>query len=124
MDLVGDFLSDSKEAPETIEDARQLLVQTFAEIKQIDGILARHARRWEMGRLALVDRNILRLAVRELQAGRTPMKVVIAEALKLAQEFSTAESPRFVNGVIDAVARELLGGSAEPPGETDKTEAS
>jgi len=75
----------------------------------IDDLLVRHARHWELSRLALVDRNILRLGVCELRRGRTPLKVVISEALRLAQEFSTAESPRFVNGVLDAVAKEIAG---------------
>ena len=66
----------------------------------------------------MVDRNILRMAVSELRDGSTPFKVVIAEALKLAHEFSTSESPRFINGVLDAVAGEVLGGAppaADPP---------
>ncbi len=72
-----------------------------------DCILQRHARHWEIKRLAMVDRNILRLAVYEMYSGRTPPKVVIAESLRLAQEFSTAESPAFVNGILDAIYREM-----------------
>ena len=73
-----------------------------------DAILGRYAINWELPRLALVDRNILRLAVAEMRRRRTPYKGAITEAIKLAQEFSTAESPRFVNGVLDAVAREIV----------------
>jgi len=87
IDGVDAFLDDSRETGQTIL----------------------HARHWELSRLALVDRNILRLGVCELRRGRTPLKVVISEALRLAQEFSTAESPRFVNGVLDAVAKEIAG---------------
>ncbi len=83
------------------------MVETFDDLETIDEILARHARHWELTRLAMVDRNILRIATSELKTGSVPFKVVISEALRLAQEFSTAESPRFVNGVLDAVAREL-----------------
>ncbi len=57
--------------------------------------------------MSLVDRNILRLALWELRAGRTRKKVVMAEAIRLAKEFATAESARFVNGVLDAAARRL-----------------
>ena len=57
--------------------------------------------------MALVDRSILRLAVHELRHQTAPPAVIISEAVKLAQEFSTADSPRFVNGVLDAVAKDL-----------------
>ena len=68
-----------------------------------------------------MDRNILRLATYELRFDKAPPKVVITEALRLAREFSTAESPRFVNGILDAVVRELQAGqdaeesNTEPP---------
>ena len=104
---VDHFIQDSKESPETIDAARKLLAGVCEDLPRIDEILARHARHWELSRLALVDRNILRLATWELRSGKTPHKVAIAEALRLAQEFSTIESPRFINGVLDAVAREL-----------------
>ena len=106
-EMVRSFLDDSDESPATLAAAHRMLQETFEQRDQLDAMLARHARHWEMGRLALVDRNILRLACGELWGGQTPVKVIISEALRLAQEFSTAESPRFVNGVLDAVAKEL-----------------
>ena len=106
-DLVGAFLDDSQESPQTPAAARELLAAAWADRPAIDELLARHARNWELSRLALVDRNIHRLAACELRAARTPHRIVISEALKLAQEFSTSESPRFVNGVLDAVARQI-----------------
>ena len=106
-ELVEAFLADSEEPPETIAAARELLAAAWAGRPACDEFLARHARNWELSRLALVDRNILRLAACELRAGKTATKIVISEALKLAQEFSTSESPRFVNGVLDAVARQI-----------------
>ena len=106
-DLVEQFLAESEETPTTVETARRLVDGAWAQKAQIDELLARHARRWDLSRLALVDRNILRLSVQELRIGKTPFKVVISEALRLAQEFSTAESPRFINGVLDAIMREL-----------------
>lgn len=91
-----------------VDAALKMLRTAFDDRAASDELLARHARRWDLPRLALVDRNILRLAVHELRAETAPPKVVISEALRLAREFSTAESPRFVNGVLDAVARELF----------------
>lgn len=121
---VDEFIADSRQAPETIRAARGLLSGTDADRDECDRLLARHARNWSLQRLALVDRNILRLAVHELRSAAAPFKVVISEALKLAQEFSTGESPRFVNGVLDAVAAELFGGEAAgPAGQTPQDEA-
>ena len=71
--------------------------------------------------MARVDRNILRLAVGELQnVPETPVKVVINEAVELAKRFGTAESPAFVNGVLDRVAHGLGRQDApeEPKGES------
>lgn len=118
LPAVGQFIDDSDEPPETLQAARELLRSAFDDRAQCDQLLARHARHWDLGRLALIDRNILRLAVHELLQGQTPFKVVIAEALKIAQEFSTAESPRFVNGVLDAVAREIHKDISPAPEET------
>ncbi len=110
------FLRDSRESTLLIDDAIHRLRRAFDARPDSDAILTRHARRWELPRLALVDRNILRLAVQELVEGKTPYKVVISESLHLARAFSTSESPRFINGILDAVARECngKGGPAEP----------
>lgn len=113
-DMVELFLRDSKEPPGTVQAARGMIARTRDRLAGIDEILARHAKNWELERLAMVDRNILRLATRELLDGSVPHKVVIAEALRLAEEFSTLESPRFVNGVLDAVSRELVPADGRP----------
>jgi N utilization substance protein B len=109
MDLAVEFINDSRENHDTLRAARKLLTDCWHSRAQIDEILARHARHWDLHRLALVDRNVLRLAGHELLEGKAPPKVVIAEAVHLVKEFSSAESPRFVNGVLDAVAREIHG---------------
>ena len=113
MDLVYLFIEDSRETPQTIAAARQMVAGAFARRDHCDEFLVRHARHWELGRLALVDRNILRLATGELLDGATPFRVVISEAIRLAKVFSTGESPRFVNGVLDAVAREIRSSGAD-----------
>jgi len=106
-DLVAGFVDDSSESPETIAQAHRLIERAWQDRLVCDDLLARHARHWELPRLALVDRNILRLATSELRGRTAPPKAVITEALALAREFSSAESPRFVNGVLDAIAKEL-----------------
>ena len=112
-DLVALFIDDSREDPRTISAAHALLNASIDDRDASDELLARHARNWDLPRLALVDRNILRLACHELREGGTPYRIVISEALKLAHEFSSAESPRFINGILDAVAREI----ADRPGD-------
>lgn len=101
------FIDESREPAEILSGAHRLMDLALDDRDECDAILSRHAKHWDLQRLALVDRNILRLAIAEIRAGRTPFKVAITEAIKMAQEFSTAESPRFINGVLDAVAREL-----------------
>ena len=116
-DSIDAFVGDSRESPETVALAREMISGVLAEREIVDGLLVRHARHWQLGRLALVDRNILRLGGWELCEGRTPFRVVITEALNLAHEFSTAESPRFINGILDAVSRELREGADPTPGQ-------
>ena len=118
MDQAQSFLTDSHETPETIRAADALMRETWADRDVCDALVARHSRHWELGRLAMVDRNVLRLAVHEIRTGRTPFKVAIAEAIKLVGEFSTADSPRFVNGILDAVGKSLgadAGGDGHGP---------
>ena len=70
MDLVRQFLDDSKEQPPAIAAAHKLLAEAFARRSDCDELLARHAKHWDLSRLALVDRNILRLAASELRPDR------------------------------------------------------
>jgi transcription antitermination factor NusB len=107
VDLALEFINSSREAEDIRTLAQSLALGAFRDLETIDALLARHARHWQLHRLAMVDRNILRLGTHEMLQGQTPFKVVINEGLLLAQEFSTADSPRFVNGVLDAVAQEL-----------------
>jgi len=102
-----EFIADGRENPQTQAEAEAMLRGAFAAQAQADRLINRESHDWNVGRMALVDRNILRLGVWELLAGRRSRKVVIDEAVRLAKEFSSAESGRFVNGVLDAVARGL-----------------
>ena len=117
MDLAQEFITDSHADAETISSALSLLQGAFAAHPSSDEWLRRHARHWDLARLAMVDRNILRLAIHEMTSGQTAPKIVISEALRLAQEFSTAESARFVNGILDAVYRQWRKGGEKPAGD-------
>jgi N utilization substance protein B len=92
--------------------AEQLVHGVSSRREALDAQLGRCARNWRVDRMAAVDRNVLRLAAYELACGETPASVVIDQAIELARRFGDEPSPAFVNGVLDAVAREL--GRAEP----------
>jgi len=85
----------------------ELVRGTIDRQADIDARITRHAARWRMERMPTVDRNILRLAVYEMLVTDTPPPVLIDEALELARQFAGEESVHFVNGVLDAVHREL-----------------
>jgi transcription antitermination factor NusB len=75
---------------------------------KIDELIGRFAEHWELDRMAVVDRNVLRAGIWELLWGvDVPSKVAINEALEIVRRFSTEESTRFINGLLDRVRREL-----------------
>lgn len=73
----------------------------------IDKILEKHAENWAFERIAKVDLAILRLAVYELKFAQTPPPVVINEAIELAKEYASDDSKRFINGMLDRIAKEV-----------------
>jgi N utilization substance protein B len=97
----------SEEKPERDPFVDNLVQGTVEHIQEVDDRISRHAEHWRMERMPAVDRNILRLAVYEMTRGGTPAPVTIDEALELARKYSNEESVQFVNGVLDAVRREM-----------------
>ena len=95
-------------APGARAFARELVEGVSVGRARIDACVTAHARNWRMERMATVDRNVLRLAVCELERADAPASVVINEAIELARDFGSDRSPSFVNGVLDAVARDLV----------------
>lgn len=87
--------------------AETLLRGVIDELPGIDERITRHATHWRIDRMPVVDRNILRIAVYEMLCTDTPPAVIVDEALELARRFSGEESVHFVNGVLDAVLREM-----------------
>jgi N utilization substance protein B len=85
-----------------------LLVRTLAQHgRALDDELADVTTNWRLERLSVIDRSVLRLAAAELQRGETPPRVVIQEAVRLAERYGTVRSAKFVNGVLDALARRM-----------------
>jgi N utilization substance protein B len=88
--------------------ASDLARDTVARLGEIDPLIAATAERWRPERMAILDRLILRLAACELlRDAKTPRPIVINEALELARTFSTEESVKFINGMLDALARKI-----------------
>ena len=75
--------------------------------EEIDRELADVTTNWRLERLGVIERTVLRLAAAELRRGETPPKVVIQEAVRLAERYGSVQSARFVNGIVDALARRL-----------------
>jgi transcription antitermination protein NusB len=98
---------DSVAMPRPDGFAQNLLEGVTQELPAIDDLITRHAAHWRLERMPAVDRNVLRLAVYEMLRTDTPAAIVIDEALELARRFAGEESVQFVNGVLDAVRKEL-----------------
>jgi N utilization substance protein B len=105
---------ESVAPPRPDEFAEQLLRGVVEEIAPVDERISRNAVHWRMERMPAVDRNILRIAVYEMLRTNTPPAVAIDEALELARRYSSEESVHFVNGVLDAVRRELPAAAGVP----------
>jgi N utilization substance protein B len=102
-DELGD--SDTEEAAR--EFATRLAAGTLAHLDALDERIRSRAEHWRIPRMAIVDRNILRLAVYEFLYEPTPRTVAINEALEIARRFSTYEATQFINGILDAIKRDL-----------------
>jgi len=93
--------------PRILDRAEQLATDVITNVGQLDAEAARASENWRLNRMAIIERNILRLGIHELRAGEVPPKVAIDEAVRLAHWFGGARAPAFVNGVLDGIARAL-----------------
>lgn len=103
------FREHDAEAPDDRRAfVRRIVEGVTADPAALDQLIEAHATNWRLDRIAVVDRQILRLATWELRHDEgTPPAVVIDEAVELARSFGGDESPRFVNGVLDAIRRSM-----------------
>jgi N utilization substance protein B len=106
-DAWGRVLPLVRATPGVRDRALSLAEAAVRSCARLDAALQGAADRWRLERLAVVDRNLLRLATLELESAAAPPKVVIDEAVRLAHWFGGPKSPAFVNGILDRVAREL-----------------
>jgi len=113
-------LSDGDLEPGAQEFATRLAMGALAHLDEVDERIRSRAEHWRISRMALVDRNLLRLAVYEFLHEPTPRTVTINEALEIARRFSTYEATQFINGILDAIKRDLDHDSPEPEASADE----
>jgi transcription antitermination protein NusB len=107
--LEAKFWKAAKASDPTRALANQLFEGAAKESSSADALIVQQAEHWRLDRLAVIDRAILRLAIYEMCATETPLKVVLNEAVELAKKFSSDEAGAFVNGVLDAIHKSLAG---------------
>ena len=109
--LLSDFLSEVEAEKEVSDFASSLVTGTLRNIKRIDEAITKYASNWKLNRMAVIDRNVLRMAAYELLfCGDIPPKVSINEAVDLAKKFGDVESGKFVNGILDRINKEEVKG--------------
>ncbi len=122
LDVQGDeglpmlhvFFRENTDDDLVLQLAEQWTCGAWESVKACDEMISQAAVRWKLSRLSHVDRGILRLSVHQLRfCPDVPCKVVINEAIELAKKYSTEQSPRFVNGVLDAVLKVLKQAEAQ-----------
>jgi N utilization substance protein B len=94
---------------ETQSFAEDLFRVAMEQSEEIDDLIEKHAQNWRLHRMAVVDRNLLRTAVAEMVGFKnTPHPIIINEALEIGRRYAAPESITFLNGVLDAVSRDVL----------------
>ena len=116
------FFNENTDDPMVLQLAEKWTQGAWEKMRACDDLIASAAVRWKLSRLSHVDRAILRMAVHQLRycSDDIPCKVVINEAIEIAKKFSTEQSPRFVNGVLDAVLHHLKEGAIETSSEKEE----
>ncbi len=91
----------------SIEFASQILKALIFNVDNVDEIINNQSDNWSIERLAVIDREILRVAVTEMKYLDTPHPIIINEAIEIAKKYSTENSGKFVNGILDAISGDL-----------------
>jgi N utilization substance protein B len=108
-ELIETYWGEMAEAADDVRGfANELVIGTVSHLTEIDELIRLRTEHWRITRMAIVDRNLLRLAIFEfLYQPTTPMTVAINEALEIARRFSTHEATQFINGILDAIKRDV-----------------
>lgn len=104
-DVLEERIKEAKLQDELADFAREIVMGVLPITHQLDVQIAKHAPEWPLDQVAVIDRNILRIALWEFAVGQcTPVKVAINEAVELAKKYGSDSSARFVNGVLGSLA--------------------
>ncbi len=107
-EVFEEFWVDKNAHTRTRDFVETTVQGVLAELSRIDGIIQKYAMNWEINRMGIVDRNVMRMAIYEMDRyPDIPPVVSVNEAVDLAKYFSSNESSRFVNGILDRVLRHL-----------------
>jgi transcription antitermination protein NusB len=106
-DLLSEFISGRTIGAAAQEYLETLITTLDMYLEPVDEAITASLLNWRMERLSIIDRSILRLAGAEMLHLAIPPRVVIQEAIQLAEKYGTTESPRFINGVLDALMRRV-----------------
>jgi transcription antitermination protein NusB len=119
LDQIDVFLSEAGCEPDVVAYANELTRRAWSQRDEIDAMVGKASQHWAIHRMPPVDRSILRMSAAEMmQSKPPPPAVVIDEAIELGKQFGGVDSPQFINGVLDAVRKQLMSKSAESDGET------
>jgi N utilization substance protein B len=102
-DAICDFFERFSKSENEKQFTLQLVLETNKNKNEIDKKISLHSLKWRLERMSMVDRNILRLATYELNYNKEPHKVILNEWIEIAKIFSTENSARFVNGVLNSM---------------------
>jgi N utilization substance protein B len=103
--VLEERILDSELEASLAEFARQIVMGVHPLAVQLDHFIAQHAPEWPLDQIAIIDRNILRIALWEIAVSdETPIKVAINEAIELSKTYGSDSTPRFVNGVLGSLA--------------------
>jgi N utilization substance protein B len=115
-DAFGSFWADQQGTEDLRAFAEALVRGVARERRFLDSVVAGSAEHWRIERMAVVDRNVLRMAVYEMLFDpEMPPVVAIDEAIELARKFGSEESGAFINGILDAVRKRFESGEIAPP---------
>ena len=104
--VVARCLADEQLSAEGERFAREIVIGVREHRVELDQLIHQHAPEWPVDQMAVVDRNVLRIAIYEFYLAHiTPLKVAINEAIELAKSYGSDSAPRFVNGVLGALAQ-------------------
>ena len=106
-EILDTCFKNLKGSPQNYAFAEFLFRKSLENRNEIDNLIRRHSQNWRLERMAVVDRNVLRVAVSEFLYTTTPRPVVIDEAIEISRRYNSEDSGEFVNGILDAIHKEL-----------------